>query len=59
MLMLAVAADKEQKDRRVVEVDRRVDWDFEAGDMMSMREMERWSSPDAPIDHKFVLPRLA
>lgn len=40
MSMLAAAADKAQKGRRVAEVDRRADWDFEAGDMMSMRDGE-------------------
>lgn len=40
MSMLAAPADKAQKDRRVAEVGRRADWDFEAGDMMSMRDGE-------------------
>ena len=38
--MLGAAEDRPQKDRRVVEVDRRADWDFEAGYMMSMRDEE-------------------
>lgn len=40
MSMLGAVEDRAQKDIRAVGVDRRADWDFEAGYMMSMRDGE-------------------